>query len=463
MGSTLQELTLYEACLESDCPGGEVAKVFEANPLLPGIIIANKEQFAGMISRRRFFEYMSRPYSLELFQKRPLLALYRFAQVQLLVLDSKTSIVVAVRQSLQRSPELVHEPIVVQIDAETYKILDVQQLLLAQLQVHEMTTVAMRESEAQLRHQAQQLELALHELQRTQTQMIQTEKMSSLGQLVAGVAHEINNPISFIYGNLPHASNYIKGLIRMLHVYKQHYPQQLPSIQAEAEEVELDYLLEDLPKLLNSMEQGAERIRDIVLNLRNFCRLDEAQMKPVNIHEGINNALLLLQNQLKGKPGKPAIAVCKNYGDLPLVECYAGQLNQVFMNILVNAIDALAGGVGHRLAGNETGKNTEDSKCNSPTIWIATEVVEGNKVVIRITDNGPGMTEDVRMRLFDPFFTTKPVGSGTGLGLSISYEIIINQHGGELECFSEPGHGAEFAIAIPIQQSPSLNMLPRFA
>ncbi|MEG3861442.1 sensor histidine kinase [Microcoleus sp. herbarium12] len=477
--STLEELTLYKFVLESDCLGSEVAKIFQTHPLLPGIIITEKGKFTGMISRRRFFEHMSRPYSLELFSQQPLLVLYRFTQTDILVLDRKTSIMTAVRQSLERSPELLHEPIVVEVEPDNYQLLDVHQLLLSQLQIHELATVAMRESQAQLRHQAQQLELALLELQRTQTQLIQTEKMSSLGQLVAGVAHEINNPIGFIYSNLYHAKDYTESLMRMLCLYKQHCPAPIPAIEAESEKIELDYLLEDLPKVLYSMQQGAERVRDIVLSLRNFCRLDEAQMKQVNIHDGINNTLMLLQSQLKGKPGQEAIAIHKEYSDLPLVQCYPGQLNQVFMNILVNAIYALvewnknqnidqkSPNNSQSAEPNHAPTNTESSIYNStrlaPTIRIRTELIDQKQVIIRIFDNGPGMTEDVRKRLFDPFFTTKPVGQGTGLGLSISYEIVVNQHRGELKCFSEPGKGTEFAIEIPLQQFSSAQLLPCFA
>jgi signal transduction histidine kinase len=469
--STLEELTLYNFLLESECLGGEVAKIFQANPLLPGIIITEKGKFTGMISRRRFFEHMSRPYSLELFSQQPLFILYRFTKTDILVLDRKTSIMKAVRQSLERSPELIHEPIVVQVEPDNYQLLDVHQLLLSQLQIHELSTVAMRESQAQLRYQAQQLELALLELQRTQTQLIQTEKMSSLGQLVAGVAHEINNPIGFIYSNLHHAKEYTEKLIRMLYLYQQHCPESIASIEAESENIELDYLLEDLPKVFNSMQQGAERVRDIVLSLRNFCRLDEAQMKQVNIHDGINNTIMLLQSQLKEKPGQEAIAIHKEYSDLPLVQCYPGQLNQVFMNILVNAIYALLEWNKHENVDGKSLNNSQageknDSLANSrqmPAIRIRTELIEGKKVIIRIYDNGPGMTEDIRKRLFDPFFTTKPVGQGTGLGLSISYEIVVNQHGGELKCLSEPGKGTEFAIEIPLQQFSPAHMLPRFA
>jgi len=458
--STLQELTLYEFLLESDCPGSGVANIFDKNPLLPGIIITENGKFTGMISRRRFFEHMSRPYSLELFSKQPLLVLYRFTQTDILILDLNTSIMVAVRQSLGRSPELIHEPIVVRVAQETYKLLDVHQLLLSQLQIHELSTVAMRESQAQLRHQAQQLEFALLELQRTQTQLIQTEKMSSLGQLVAGVAHEINNPIGFIYSNLHHAKEYTQTLMKMLDFYRQQCPESILGMETEVDNIELDYLVEDLPKVLNSMQQGAERIRDIVLSLRNFCRLDEAEMKQVNIHDGIDNTIMLLQSQLKGKPGHEAIAIYKEYGELPLVQCYPGQLNQVFMNILVNAIYALDDGdktknidISDRKKSEATASLIDRSEYLTPAIRIRTELIAENMVSIRIYDNGSGMTEEVRNKLFDPFFTTKPIGKGTGLGMSISYEIVVNQHGGKLKCFSELSKGTEFAIEIPLKQS----------
>ncbi len=305
---------------------------------------------------------------------------------------------------------------------------------------------ALRQSEAQSRQQATMLKQALQELQQTQAQLVQTEKMSSLGQLVAGVAHEINNPVSFVYGNLTYASQYTQDLLHLLQLYQQHYPHPALEIQAKEEAIELEFLLEDLPKILSSMQMGAERICQIVLSLRNFSRLDESEMKLVDIHEGIDSTLLILQNRLKANGENPAIEVIKEYGILPRVECYAGQMNQVFMNILSNAIDALE----DKIRGEEY---------PSPCIWIRTEVRVGNQVAICIADNGPGMMEAVRDKLFDPFFTTKPVGKGTGLGLSISYQIVIEKHGGQLRCISAPRQGAEFVIEIPIRQPHSNNLM----
>ena len=327
------------------------------------------------------------------------------------------------------------------------------------------TEAALRESEAQSREQAAKLEQALNELRKTQAQLVHTEKMSSLGQLVAGVAHEINNPINFIYGNINPAQHYIADLLNLLQLYQQVYPNPAPMIQAEITKIDLDFVKQDLPQLLRSLQMGADRIRQIVLSLRNFSRLDEAEMKEVDIHEGIDNTLLILQNRLKGNAKCPEIQLIKQYGDLPLVECYAGQLNQVFMNILSNAIDALEEHQSQRAKGDSqksgfalinlnskrTRKQQSSSELNvQPTIWIQTNLIAGDHALIRIRNNGPSIPPEVISRLFDPFFTTKPVGQGTGLGLYISYQIITDKHGGILKCISQPNQGVEFWIEIPI-------------
>ncbi len=289
--------------------------------------------------------------------------------------------------------------------------------------------------------QAKKLEQSLRELQQTQSQLIQAEKMSGLGQLVAGVAHEINNPVNFIYGNLSYLDDYINDLMQLLRLYQQFYSHPVPAIKDYIVKIELDFLIDDLPKIIKSMKVGAERISEIVLSLRNFSRLDEAEMKKVDIHEGLDSTLLILQNRFKEKVNGTPLEVIKNYGNVPLVECYAGQLNQVFMNIISNAIDAFE---------SSNNKHSLLEIKNSPRkITITTEVIETN-VVIRIADNGLGIKESVKERLFDPFFTTKPVGKGTGLGLSISYQIVVDKHKGKLRCVSEPGQGAEFFIEIPL-------------
>ncbi len=290
--------------------------------------------------------------------------------------------------------------------------------------------------------QALQLENALADLQRTQGQLAQTDKMSSLGQLVAGVAHEINNPVNFIYGNLNHTSRYVQNLLEALDLYKQSYPEPIPAIVRFLDEIDFEFLKEDLPKMLTSMKIGAERIRQIVLSLRNFSRTDQEGRKPFNIHEGLDSTLLILQNRLKAYGERPAIHLIKCYNDIPVVNAYAGQLNQVFMNILSNAIDAIDENFQQKNGGDEISIITELKQPTSENQQAA--------VVIRIVDNGHGIPEDIRKKLFDPFFTTKPVGKGTGLGLSISYQIVVERHQGRLECFSTIGKGTEFRIEIPI-------------
>ncbi|MDZ8225437.1 MULTISPECIES: AAA family ATPase [unclassified Nostoc] len=304
------------------------------------------------------------------------------------------------------------------------------------------------------------LQETLQELQRTQIQLIQSEKMSSLGEMVAGIAHEINNPINFIHGNINHASEYVQDLLDLVAVYQQEYPQTSPLVEDKAEEIDIDFLVKDLPKILDSMKVGSSRIRDIVLGLRNFSRLDESEMKPVNVHEGINNTLMILQHRLKEKSGLPAIEVIKEYGKLPEVICYPGQLNQVFMNILSNAIDALEDSfvIDHPSLANDKEQIKKDidasvAFCKVKQIHIFTELTDSNTAIIRIGDNGSGMTKAVQQKIFDPFFTTKPIGSGTGLGLSISYQIIVDKHKGSLTCDSTLGEGTEFVIEIPMQQS----------
>jgi predicted ATPase/signal transduction histidine kinase/tRNA A-37 threonylcarbamoyl transferase component Bud32 len=289
------------------------------------------------------------------------------------------------------------------------------------------------------------LKQTLTELKKTQAHLVQSEKMSSLGQLVAGVAHEINNPVNFIYGNLNPAREYVEDLLNLISLYEEHYPHPVSEIADEIEAMDLEFLREDLQKILTSMKIGAERIRQIVLSLRNFSRLDEAEMKPVDIHEGIESTLMILRPLLKGKPGSfDEIQVVKEYGQLPKVSCYPSQLNQVFMNVLSNACDALK-------------MNRIDNQADYiPTIRIYTEVNESNSVVIRIADNGSGMDNQIVKKIFDPFFTTKPVGSGTGLGLSISYQIIVEAHRGKINCFSTVGKGTEFIIEIPIAQKKTM-------
>ncbi|WP_219729840.1 GAF domain-containing protein [Sodalinema gerasimenkoae] len=301
--------------------------------------------------------------------------------------------------------------------------------------------------------QARQLQEAMEHLKQTEAQLIQHEKMSSLGQMVAGIAHEINNPVNFITGNISHASTYVEDLLGLIDLYQRHIPNPPEEIEDEIEDIDLEFVEEDLPKLIDSMKMGAERIRQIVVSLRNFSRLDEADVKAVDIHEGIESTLLILHNRLKGKGELAPIRLIKYYGDLPKVNCFPGLLNQVFMNIIANAIDAVED------AGLRASQSPE-----TPTITICTEktcsgstpedptCTEPDSVTIRIRDNGPGIKSQMLEKLFDPFFTTKSVGKGTGLGLSIGYQIIVEKHRGRIWCESEPGKGTEFLMQIPLHQ-----------
>ncbi|MEW6496434.1 MAG: PAS domain S-box protein [Cyanobacteriota bacterium] len=361
---------------------------------------------------------------------------------------------------------------------------------------------SLRASEAQLRAKTEELEQALNKLQQTQSQLIHNEKMCNLGHLVAGVAHEINNPVNFVCGNLIPASQYVEDLLDLIRLYIQYYPQPVPEIQSRAEAIDLEFLIEDFPKTLSSMQLGADRIRQIVQSLRSFSRLDETQMTLVDLHQEIDSTLLILNNRLKPKGDNPGITVIKEYGELPLVKGYVGLLNQVFMNLLCNAIDALEECPSKFYSASEFEEPYQscnpEARCEtlaslvntkqraiwawdkafaaqlSPTpspqlmseqapkiIRICTQVIGNDsqgeptsetRAVIRIIDNGSGMPEEIREQIFDPFFTTKPVGKGTGLGLSISYHIIADKHGGQLQCICEPNQGTEFRIEIPIQQ-----------
>ncbi|MGM3307094.1 sensor histidine kinase [Anabaena sp. WFMT] len=299
-------------------------------------------------------------------------------------------------------------------------------------------------SKMELESKNKLLEQAMAELKQTHTQLIQKEKMSSLGQLVAGVAHEINNPVNFIHGNLTHVQEYAEGLLSIVKAYQAQFPIPQLQIQTLIKEVDLEFLQEDLPKVLASMKLGSERIRQIVLLLRNFSRLDEAELKTVNIHEGIDSTLMILQHRLKAKPERPEIMVVKDYHNLPDVECYPGSLNQVIMNILTNAIDALEDSI--------TKKSYQEIQDNPAQITIRTSLIAEQWVVITIQDNGIGIPEHLQQQIFEPFFTTKSIGKGTGIGMSISYQIIVERHHGKLVCFSNIGKETEFIIQIPLKQ-----------
>lgn len=311
----------------------------------------------------------------------------------------------------------------------------------------------LQRSQTELTQRKVELEQTLAELQNTQTQLIQTEKMSSLGQLMAGIAHEINNPVNFIHGNINYANQYVRDLLTLLDAYQTAYPETPHDIQTLEKDIDVDFVATDLPKLLQSMKVGSERIREIVQSLRIFSRLDEADLKAVDIHQGIDSTLLILQNRLKEKPNRPAIDIIKHYADFPTIECHAGQLNQVFMNILSNAVDALDEVACSSAKSNDNHHSNRSTiaACKAPKIWITTKVINKDWAQICFKNNGPSISPEIQHKLFNPFFTTKPVGKGTGLGMSISYQIVAEKHGGYLTCISEPDKGVEFVIEIPIK------------
>lgn len=313
-------------------------------------------------------------------------------------------------------------------------------------------------AQAEKERQNQELNQALNQLRMMQGKLVEAEKMSALGVLVAGVAHEINNPISFIHGNVEIANDYLADLVSLIKLYQTHYPTPHAEIIQRQQAIDLAFLADDIFDLLQSMKVGSDRIREIVLSLRTFSRHDEAEFKEADIHRGLDSTLMILQHRLKENGREAEIVIQKDYGDLPLIPCFAGQLNQVFMNILSNAVDALRDSREWIALEAEALENTEaleKKEPPEPTIWIKTCVqLTENTALIKIGNNGPPIPDAIRDRLFEPFFTTKGVGQGTGLGLSISYQIIVDRHLGQINCASSNHFGTEFSIEIPLAGSP---------
>lgn len=315
--------------------------------------------------------------------------------------------------------------------------------LLARIKTHLQLRNLTKTLEKRVTERTGALSRALKDLQESQLQLVQTEKMSALGQLVAGVAHEINNPVGFIHGNLGHASAYFQDMINIINLYQQHYPNPVPEIQEEITAIDLKYMLADLPNLISSMKEGVQRIRNISTSLRTFSRADSDHKVFCNIHDGIDSTIMILKHRLKASEDRPDIQIIRDYDNLPELECFIGQLNQVFMNLLANAIDALEE--------SNVGRTYIEIEANPNQVLIQTSLSENkNHILICIKDNGVGMPTDVQQKIFDHLFTTKPVGQGTGLGLSIARQIVVEKHGGTLEVNSAPGQGSEFIIKLPI-------------
>jgi len=420
--STLLDLPLYNCQIDLTQQAKEVAQAFEGNSMLPGVILTNGGNFVGMISRRYFYEKINRRYGLEMFFKRPIEVLYRFSKQELLVLPGSKLIVEAASESLYRLAELVYEPVVVEVAPQTYKLLDAHQLMVAQSRIHQLTNKLLKKQ--------------------TQAKLIQTEKMASLGRIVAEVAHEIKNPLNCIWGNLTFLLSYFENLLQLMSAYEEEYSEPSPRIDALKEEIEFDFLQEDLPLTLEGMELGASQLLKIVNGLHHFSHMDETKPMETDIHECVDMTLLILKNRLKN-----SIKVVKIYGELPLVSGYSGQLSQVFLNLLVNAIDALTEYAANREIQTECADNWQ------PQIEITTNLREtehGQRVAIEIADNGPGIPSEHHQQIFDTFFTTKRAGKGSGMGLAICHQIVTEKHGGQLFLRSQPGQNTKFEILLPI-------------
>jgi signal transduction histidine kinase len=428
LDSTLQELSMYEFQVELSCTAMEVARFFEKYPLLPGAILREQGNFIGMISRRRLLEFWIRPYGKELFFREPLGMLYSYARTSILQLADTTPILTAMQLTLRRSPELVAEPVVVQTAPDTYKLLDVYELNLASWQI--------RGIETQVRYE------------RSQTQMIQNDKMASLGRLVDGVAHEILDPVSFIWGNLTYVSTYSQDLLKLIAAYEYELNPASNYINNLKEEIEFDFLEEDLSKALASIRTGAERLKKLVTSLQNFCHIDEVYPKPGDLHACLDSIVLLINSRIQGE-----IEIVKKYGQLPPVYCFMGQLSQVFMNIFTESIDNLL---------NEIVKQQLQSEntniITKPRIEITTQVIcqpatkpgapDSRWVSISIADNSPGMSEELQQQVMESFLVEKRSEKTTSL--AVSYRIITAKHGGKLNLRSQLGKGTEFEILLPL-------------
>lgn len=453
ISSILDELTLHDFQVGGHVSGDFVACVLESQPALPGVVIKEQGCLKGMISRRRFLEALSRAYGRELFLRRALTVMQGFIPQDFLVVSRATLVTEAAVQVIQRPIEILNEPLVVEGPPGSFRLLDIHDLLIAQSQIHQLTSRLLQE--------------------KTRAEMMHTEKLASLGKLLAGVAHEVRNPVNFIAGNLHHLEAYGRDLQQVIEAYQAEQPESGVGIQALLEQVDLEFVLQDFPRILNSMASGTNRLKDLVNSLRMFSRLDEREWCQMDIHQSIDGTLLILNNRIK-----TGIQVVKNYGELPAIKGYPSQIDQVFMNLITNAIDALiacdavGAGVGEKGLEKSCISNTGPvSTCFwKPEITITTQVVSqlptavkrasshrGDWISICIRDNGPGIPADIQQRVFEDFFTTKSADEGTGLGLPITVQIIQERHQGHLVLKSPclpsdglPERGTQFEVLLPV-------------
>lgn len=428
LDSTLQELSMYNFSVEVSCTGKELANYFEKYPLLPGAILLEQGKYMGMISRRRLVDFLIRPYGQELFFEQPLSVIYSYGRTAIMLLSDNTPILKAMQLTLKRSPEFLAEPVVVQIASDTYRLLDIHELNLAAWQI--------RGIETQVRNE------------RSQAQMIQNDKMASLGRLVDGVAHEILDPVSFIWGNLTYVSNYSQDLLKLIAAYDKDLSPPSNDIINFKEEIEFDFLEQDLSKALASIRTGAERLKKFVTSLQNFCHIDELYAKPADLHACIDSIILLINSRIKGE-----IEIVKDYGHLPPVYCFLGQLSQVLMNIFSESIDSLLNEA-IRQQFHQDSLNTAEQ----PRIEITTKVIsqaatkaeapDSRWVLICIADNGPGMSLQLQQQIIESFSVQKRADKETSW--SVSYRIITARHGGKLNFHSQLGMGTKFEILLPL-------------
>ncbi len=427
--SKLLELSLYDFSVEMSFTGKEVAEVFEKYPLLPGVILVDKGKYVGMLSRKQLLEFLIRPFGQDLFFYQPLSILYSYGRTPILELVGNTPILNAMQFALRRSPEFLSEPIVVKTAPDEYRLLDMQELNMASWQI--------RGIETQVRYE------------RSQAQIIQNDKMASLGRLVDGVAHEILDPVNFIWGNLTHVSNYSKDLIKLIEIYDKNLSNVPEDVVYLKQDIEFDFLESDLSQAITSIRTGAERLKKLVSGLQNFCHIDAIYPKPVDLHANLNNIILLIGSRLKGE-----INIVKSFGQLPPVYCFSGQLNQVFMNILSRAVDILLDEAVRQQFETELGNHPS----HKPTIEVVTEVIsqasnikgtpDSRWISICITDNGPAMSPEFKKQIEESFSIEKRADKETSL--TVSYQIITARHGGKLKFDSQPNKGTEFEILLPL-------------